>query len=160
GGDQQIALKGSPTGGTFTLSYGAATTVGIPYNATAAVVQLALGSLPTIGFANVTVSGPDSGPWQVHLAGSLALTGLGGSGAGLTGGSSPSVAIGTGLVTGGFEGTIASTGDVSQWSQVGTVWASGSYVPPEFTTHFAAVADPTQSGIFYVGTFQGNLFRL
>jgi hypothetical protein len=39
----------------------------IPYNASAAAVQAALEAVAVIGAGNVTVSGPDGGPWQIDL---------------------------------------------------------------------------------------------
>jgi hypothetical protein len=79
---------GSPTGGTFTLTYNGQTTSGIAYNATAAAVQSALSSLSTVGAGNVTVSGNAGGPYTVSFANALLNDGnvLSGSGAGLTGG--------------------------------------------------------------------------
>jgi hypothetical protein len=62
---------GQQSSGTFTLSYGGSTTPALPYNATASQVQTALGSLPSIGVANVTVSGNAGGPYTVALAQSL-----------------------------------------------------------------------------------------
>jgi RHS repeat-associated protein len=93
---QQVQLTGSPSGGTFTLSFNGQTTAGIAYNATAAVVQTALQNLSTVGSGNALVAGGAGGPWEVRFAGTLggsvqpALTG---SGSGLTGGTSPSVAL-------------------------------------------------------------------
>jgi RHS repeat-associated protein len=100
---QQVALTGSPTGGTFTLTYynaqmTAQTTSAIAYNATASTVQSALQNLSFIGSGNVLVSGPAGGPWQVRFAGTMAGTpelDMTGNGSGLTGGISPSVSVGT-----------------------------------------------------------------
>lgn len=52
-----IAQGGTWTGGTFTLTVGAQVTNPIPYNATAAQVQSALGALSTVGVNNVVCSG-------------------------------------------------------------------------------------------------------
>jgi RHS repeat-associated protein len=95
---QQATLTGSPTGGTYTLSFGGQTTAAIAYNAAASAVQSALQNLSTIGTNNALVSGPAGGPWQVRFAGTLAETPeaeMTGNGSGLTGGTSPSVAMGT-----------------------------------------------------------------
>lgn len=54
---QSLAMSGSPTGGTFTLSFGGQTTEPIPYNATAAQVQAFLEALSSIGEDNVSCSG-------------------------------------------------------------------------------------------------------
>jgi RHS repeat-associated protein len=95
---QQVTLTGSPTGGTFKLTFNGQTTAPIAYNATAAAVQSALQSLPSIGSGNALVAGPTGGPWLVRFAGTLAGTALAnmtGDGSGLTGGTMPSVAVAT-----------------------------------------------------------------
>lgn len=79
----------APTGGNFTLTFGAQTTASIPYDAGAGVLQAALEALPTIG-AGVTVTKPSSTTsWTVDFSGPLANTDvapLTGNGAGLEGG--------------------------------------------------------------------------
>ena len=95
---QQVTLTGAPTGGTFKLTFGGQTTTTLAYNATAATVQSALQNLSSIGANNALVSGPAGGPWLVRFAGALAgtpETEMVGNGSGLTGGSSPSVTVGT-----------------------------------------------------------------
>lgn len=54
---QTLTITGTPTGGTFTLSFNGYTTAAIAYNATAAAVQAALELLPNIGSGNVTCTG-------------------------------------------------------------------------------------------------------
>jgi len=54
---QTLSISGTPTGGTFTLSYKGQTTAAIAYNAAAAAVQSALAALSTIGTGNVSCSG-------------------------------------------------------------------------------------------------------
>jgi len=63
---------GAATGGTFTLSFEGATTPALPYNESAANVQIALRALPTINGANCTVSGSAGGPYTVTFTGTLA----------------------------------------------------------------------------------------
>lgn len=96
---QTVTITGSPTGGTFTLTYAGQTTSAIAYNATATAVKNALGALSTVGgTGNVSVSGSAGGPYTVTFQGTLSGTDIAAmtaSGAGLTGGSSPSVAIAT-----------------------------------------------------------------
>lgn len=84
----QTVSLGSPSAGTFTLTYKAVTTAGIAYNATAATVQTALTGLSTVGAGNATVSGSAGGPYSVIFTGTLAqdTTAMTGSGGGLTGG--------------------------------------------------------------------------
>ena len=72
-------LTGSATGGTFTLSaqVGAGpiqTTLSLPFDATAAAVQAALGALPAIGAANVSATGGPVGtaPVVIGFIGPLA----------------------------------------------------------------------------------------
>lgn len=69
---QTVRLTGSPSGGTFTLRFGANTTSGLAYNASAATIQTALQGLASIGSGNATVSGSSGGPWTVTFEGSLA----------------------------------------------------------------------------------------
>src|SRR5262249_28420363 len=95
---QQGALTGGPTGGTFTPSFGGPTTAALAYNASAATVQAALQALSSIGSGNAFVAGGAGGPWTVRFGGALAgayQPQLTASGAGLTGGTSPSVAVTT-----------------------------------------------------------------
>lgn len=54
---QTITITGSPTGGTFTLTYDGQTTAAIAYNAAAAAVESALEALSTVGSGNVTCTG-------------------------------------------------------------------------------------------------------
>lgn len=93
---QLITVTGSPTGGTFTLTFGANTTGNIAYNAAASAVQTALQGLSSIGAGNALVTGSNGGPWTVEFAGSLAKTAealITLNNNSLTGGSSPSVSI-------------------------------------------------------------------
>ena len=75
----QTITLGGPTAGSFSLTFGVSTTAAIPsttvplaYNATAAQVQAALESLPTIGPGGVAVSGGAGGPYTVTFQGVLA----------------------------------------------------------------------------------------
>jgi hypothetical protein len=69
---QSITINGSPTGGTFTLSFAGQTTAPISYNATGATVQAALVALSVIQANNVSVSG--NGPYIVTFVNDLATT--------------------------------------------------------------------------------------
>ncbi|WP_194821298.1 hypothetical protein [Micromonospora sp. S-DT3-3-22] len=111
---QTVTITGTPTGGTYTLTFSGQTTAAIPYNATAAQVRTALEALSNIGSGNVTTAGgPHPGtPVTVTFVGALANTNVAqmtASSASLTGGSSPTVAVstttggGTDLGTGGTE---------------------------------------------------------
>jgi hypothetical protein len=95
---QLVTITGSPGGGTFTLTYGGQTTSAIAYNAANTAVQSALQALSSIGSGNATVSGSAGGPYSVTFTGTLGgqpITLMTFSGAGLTGGSSPSLTIAT-----------------------------------------------------------------
>lgn len=94
-GQQSVSLTGSPTGGTFTLTYEGATTAPIAYNATTTAVQAALAALSTIGAGNVAVSGM-AGDWVVSFGGVLAsatASVMTADGSGLTGGTAPGVTV-------------------------------------------------------------------
>ncbi|HEX8772598.1 MAG TPA: hypothetical protein VF735_03265 [Pyrinomonadaceae bacterium] len=54
---QQIAKTGTPTAGTFTITYSGQTTTAIAYNASAATIKAALEALSNIAVGDVTVTG-------------------------------------------------------------------------------------------------------
>lgn len=81
---QYIVDLGSPSAGTFTLTYGGLTTATIAYGAANSAVKSALVALDDgFGSSDWTVSGSSGGPYTVTVPGLTALTG---SGAGLTDG--------------------------------------------------------------------------
>lgn len=98
---QQVAITGSPTGGTFTLTFSGQTTAPIAYNASASAVQSALEGLSNIAPGDVTCTG---GPLPTTAV-SVSFAGgaydgtdvpqMTSSGTGLTGGTSPAVAVTT-----------------------------------------------------------------
>lgn len=73
---QTITVTGTPTGGSFALSFKGAVTTPIAYNGSASDVQTALQGLSTIGAGNVTCTGgPFPGTAVVcTFAGTLAST--------------------------------------------------------------------------------------
>ena len=97
---QTVTITGTPTGGTFTLTWQGETTAAIAFNATAAAVEAALEALSVINVGDVAVTGgPGPGTayvvtfsGQYHGENVAAMTA---SGASLTGGSSPAVAVTT-----------------------------------------------------------------
>lgn len=105
---QTVTITGTPTGGTYTLTFDGATTAAIAYNATASAVQTALEALPNISPGDVTCAGgPHPGTAvTVSFAGAYLgknvpqMTAASGS---LTGGSTPTVTVTTG--TGGGSGS-------------------------------------------------------
>lgn len=104
---QRITVTGTPTGGTFTISWSGQTTAAIAYNATAAAVQSALEALSNIGVGEVAVSG---GPLPGAVVNVTFQNGLGGKDQvamtttdSFTGGSAPASAVTT--PTAGVRGT-------------------------------------------------------
>jgi hypothetical protein len=107
---QTVTITGTPTGGTFTLSYAGQTTAGIAWNATAAAVKSALEALTTIGTGNVGVTGgPAPGTaFVVTFRADLGITDVAlmtASAASLTGGTSP--AVGVAQTTAGVSGFLS-----------------------------------------------------
>ncbi|MFC8008655.1 phage tail tube protein [Streptomyces cinereoruber] len=97
---QTVTITGSPTGGTFTLTLSGQTTSNIVYNATASAVQSALEALSNVNPGDVVCAGgalPGT-PVTVTFGGQYDGTDvpeMTASGAGLTGGSSPTVTVTT-----------------------------------------------------------------
>lgn len=95
---QTITITGSPGGGTFTLTFRGATTAGIAYNADAGTVETALEALSTIGNGDVRVTGgalPGT-PAVVTFVNDLGhqdVPLMTASGASLTGGTTPAIAV-------------------------------------------------------------------
>lgn len=72
-----VVITGSPTAGTFRLTYGGQTTSSIAYNAPTSVVAEALNSLPAIGDGGAIVSGTAGSYYTVsinNLASTLTAT--------------------------------------------------------------------------------------
>jgi hypothetical protein len=104
---QNVTITGTPTGGTFTLTYSGQTTAPIAYNANAAAVTAALEALSNLAPADVvTTGGPGPGtPYVVTFAVALGnVAQMTANGALLTGGAAPAIAVTT--VT---PGVVAST---------------------------------------------------
>jgi hypothetical protein len=83
---QSVSVTAS--GGTFTLAFNNETTGELPFNATPAEVEAALGALPALGTGQVAVSGPTGGTWSVEFVGAQAggdVAELSASAGGLTG---------------------------------------------------------------------------
>lgn len=99
---QTVTITGTPTGGSFSLTYAGNTTGAIAYNATAANVKSALVSLPGLTPNDVTVTGgPGPGtPYVVTLGGADAYNEQTFTATGsFTGGTSPAVAVTGGVGT-------------------------------------------------------------
>lgn len=91
---QTVTISGSPTGGSFTLTFNGQTTSAIAYNATAAAVQSALRQLNNLSAEDVSVTGSAGGPYTVKFDMDANVAQMTATGS-LTGGSSPSVAVAT-----------------------------------------------------------------
>jgi hypothetical protein len=61
--EQLITLEGSPTGGTFMLSFDGHSSESIPYDASPGAVESALGRVAP----SVSVEGPDGGPYTIYF---------------------------------------------------------------------------------------------
>jgi hypothetical protein len=71
--DEVQMLQVNATAGTYTLSFGGATTAPIAYNASRSTINAALASLPTLGGSNVLVE-KESSPFKISFTGSLSAT--------------------------------------------------------------------------------------
>lgn len=102
---QTVTITGTPTGGTFTLTFDGQTTAAIAYNAAASAVQSALEALSNVNVGAVAVTGgPGPGTaYVVTFSGTqyrgtdvpqMTATGS------FTGGTSPAVAVTTGTAGG------------------------------------------------------------
>jgi hypothetical protein len=96
---QTVTITGTPTAGTFTLTFGGNTTAATAFNATASTVQTNLRALASIGGTNVTVTGgPGPGtPYVVTFGGTLAQTNVAQmtASSSFTGGTSPTTTVTT-----------------------------------------------------------------
>lgn len=95
---QTVTITGTPTGGTFTLTYAGQTTAGIAYNAAAAAVQTALEGLSNLEPGDVTVGGGPGPATPYTVTFTIAqgdVAEMSANGAGLTGGVTPAVAVTT-----------------------------------------------------------------
>jgi hypothetical protein len=96
---QTVTITGTPTGGTFRLTYDGQQTATIAYNAIAGAVQTALETLSNLAPGDVTVGGgPGPGtPYTVTFGGTLASLDVDEMTAthAFTGGTSPNIAVTT-----------------------------------------------------------------
>jgi len=87
-----VNIVGSPTGGSFTLSFGGYTTVAIAYNASAAAVQTAFCNLASVGVGNATVIATPGLLYQISMSSALPYSAITATSS-LTGGTSPTVVM-------------------------------------------------------------------
>jgi hypothetical protein len=136
---QQVTIAGTPTGGTFTLTYSGQTTAAIARNATAATVDTALEALSNIGAGNVSVAGGPgpSTPWTVTFTGTLAATNV-------------AQMTSTSSLTGGTGGT----------DEVQTITITGAPTGGTFTVTFGGQTTAAQARTATAGTLQTALQAL
>lgn len=147
---QSIAITGTPTGGTFTLTLSDQTTAPIAYDATAAAVVTALTALSNIGAGGVTATGGPLPGTAVavtfHVGGNVATMTATSS---LTGGTTPAVTVTA--TTEGTEITLAALPAGAGYTEIGLVTKDDGYSfaaeeeTSEVTSH--GYADPTRRDI-------------
>lgn len=148
---QTVTVTGTPTGGTFTLTFDGQTTAPIAYNATAASVRSALAALTNLEAGDIAVAGgPGPGtPYTVTFSGGAVdgrnVPQMSAAGS-FTGGTSPAVAVTT---TTGGGGAITVSG-VSIASQTYGPTAAGD-VLPGFPDQIDALLFPAGSWLFLDG---------
>jgi predicted CXXCH cytochrome family protein len=174
GGTQVVTIDGTPTGGTFTLTFDGQTTAPIGYNSTSAQVQAALVALPTIGtsttytgstaaanMSGATVNNATvSGSWptftvnfqnELRVAPQPLITG---DASGLTGGTTVSVADTTATRSTAAVGVLATGAAVtSTHAGTGTVWGNGevdSGAGPQVTLDCAKCHNPHGNGMYRI----------
>jgi Baseplate J-like protein len=164
---QTVTITGSPTGGTFTLTYSGQTTAAIAYNANAAAVQSALVALSNIGVGDVTVTGgalPGTAV-VVEFTGALAGTNVSQmtASSSLTGGSSPAVTVTT--TQGGAAAqtnqeravTVAVADEDGQAVSSGTKTAVDDYLQSLREVNFDVhVIDPTYTAVNITATLKAK----
>lgn len=72
GANEKWLFTQAGTSGSFTVSFGAATTPNIIFSAAASVLESELAALSTIGGGNIAVSAPSGTSWLVEFTGELA----------------------------------------------------------------------------------------
>lgn len=142
---QRVTITGTPTGGTFTLTFEGQTTAGIAYNANAAAVQSALEALSNVAVGEaVCTNGPLPGT-AVDVEFKLTLgesdrTQMTADGSGLTGGSTPTVTITT------TQPGVAPSNVLNLLAGRPYDWYDGDYAPFLITANIAAIYITNASG--------------
>lgn len=151
---QTITITGTPTGGTFTLTFAGQTTAAIAYNATASAVQTALVALSNIEPGDVVCGGgalPGT-PVTATFGGQYQTPATMSATASLTGGTSPAVAVAETTPGTAIDLAVLPTG----YSDVGLVTKDDGYSfgneweMSEVTSH--GYADPTRRDIMSTTT--------
>lgn len=179
---QTLTITGTPTGGTFTITYSGQTTAGIAYDANSATVQAALEALSNIDAGDVVCTGGALPGTPVVITFRQALGRknvalMTANGASLTGGTSPAAAISLTTqgvdsdvtVTGGPLGTapfvVTFGGALAAANQPEMTVGTGSLLGPNVTVNIATITSgsPAQNEVqaFQLyGTPTGGTFTL
>ena len=146
---QTVTITGVPTGGTFTLTGGGATTGTIAFNASAATVQTAVRTLGG-NFSVATVTGSAGGPYTVTLnPGAAGPDPLDLGTNSLTGGTAPSVTV----------AAVAPTGTTLR--AIGGDWTQAAFgVGMDITMKVSTEASYVDEAGNTVSAFQNNLVLL
>jgi hypothetical protein len=141
----QQTVTVTATGGHFTLSVGAETTVNIAYNAAAADVQAALEALVAVGAGNAAVTGNAGGPWTVEFKGSLA--------------GQPVAAMGATDIdlAGAGHAVVVAVAQVGGAAVPVAVVAPGQDVGGEVNKYVVVRANGANTGIILIGTTVSNV---
>lgn len=147
---QLLTPGGTISGGTWTLTFGAATSAAIAYNATAATIQAALELMSTIGVGNILVTGGpiSSGVVTLTFVNKLGYTDV------------AAVTVGTGSLTGSSPtltpstSTAGSAGTPGTFKKYSASATDGSQIPKGLLEWDAT----TDSNGMVVGE-NGSLFR-
>ena len=127
---QTLSITGSPTGGTFTLTFNGQTTAAIAFNATAAQVQAALTALSTIGPDNLACTGGPLPTTNVTITfvGSVAFA------------AQPPITVGNNALTGGTNPTptVAHTTTGALTADVQTLSLAGNPTGGSFSLGFGS----------------------
>lgn len=144
---QVITINGTPTGGTFTISYAGQTTSALAYNAAAATVQTAVRLLN--GLAAATVTGSAGGPYTITTN--------------VVGGTSAPVRVDQTSLTGGTAAaslaTITTSPDTdTNLRAIGGDWSQCAYgVGMDITIKVSDSASYVDENGTTVSAFQNNL---
>jgi len=158
---QTIAITGTPTGGTFQVTYGGQS-VDIPYGSTAAAVQSLLEGLSSIGAGNVTCTGgilPDTAV-AVEFTGDLAAQDVSLmtiDTSNLTGGTSPSGTITETTQGQATEGALGGTAVASLVDgKIRITDNTSGYSKSDITLAYSGDGELTMPGYFEMTTVGGE----
>lgn len=142
---QVVTVNGAPTGGTFVLTVGGASTAPIAYNAATSVVQSAVQALAIPGASTAAVTG-SAGAYTITLGG--VGVAVNANGKALTGGTNPSVSV---VDSPNLDSGLRAIG--GDWSQC--AWGQGMDITIKMSTE-ASYTD----GVTVHSAFQENLVLL